>query len=132
MAITRIDLRINGQKWIFEATPSVDIVSHGEWKIDKVSGKNLCRIQIEGSVKQEHFYLDFVPEYPLITKLLDKYLETELNNDNFEFQEPIISDKRNPEFNKKLKGLVDIFIFWAEKTNNLKIKDKVEQLKLQI
>lgn len=126
MEVTRIDLKVNGNKWTFDAFPKVSLISHGKWEIDNILGKTLCRIEIEGSVKNESFYLDFIPSDDFIFSILANFLEAEYKNDQFIFLNPVIEDKRPSQFKNKLESLLNILKPWI----NMYLKPAEQQGRL--
>ena len=120
MVTTRIDIKINGNGKPYEGEPSVELVRHGKWEIDKVTGKSLCRVNVDATVEDnDKLHLDFIPDDPFVYRLLDTFCEAEYLNDEFVFKHPTLSEKRPPQLELKLRFLQDILNRWKGKLNKL-------------
>lgn len=92
---------------------SVRIVKHGIWEIDREKGKNLCLIEIE--IPKKHMKVNFTPSASFEDELLNGWLGAEEANDQFEFTNPVLDDKRPSELQKKLSHLQKILEQWKRK-----------------
>jgi len=75
MQNTRIDIITESKKESLSGSISISIVPHGRWAIDRVSGKHLCRVEIE--IPKKAIKLDFVPSEAFEDELLNGWLASE-------------------------------------------------------
>lgn len=114
----RIDIKIGNRHWRLGGMAGVSIVKHGFWAIDQETGKKLFlitlripKIQIDknGTTTID---LNFCPTESLSYELVDKYLETEYENDRFKFNQPVMDSCRKPQIGRKANKLALIIEKW--------------------
>lgn len=111
MEKTRVDLVVSGRRSTHrEGLVDIERVEHGEWEIDEVPGKVLCRITIK--VPSREISMDFIPSHFFCEKLMDMMFQCELENDSFTFSNPKIGRHRTPQFWAKIERVKSILHKW--------------------
>lgn len=124
MEKTRVDLIVNGKRLVFrDGLVGIEMVDHGQWKIDDVPGKTLCRMVVR--IPQKGIAIDFVPSHEFCERFIDGMLEAEHNNDTFIFENPKVDDTRPMQFESKLKRLAKVLKKWQDRKLSPQMKLKM-------
>lgn len=100
---TPIDFIENGSKKRVEGFADTRLVKHGLWKLNGVPGKTLCLIQI--AIPELKITLNFIPSESFQDELLCSWLDAERKNDDFIFEQPLLTNKRPSQLRKKIEHL---------------------------
>lgn len=104
--LTPIDIIEDGAKRQVQGLIATRLVRHGKWRLNGVTGKALCLIEI--SIPSLNVKLNFTPSETFEDELLCSWLDAERQNDDYTFPQPILGNKRPSQLRLKIEHLAKV------------------------